>query len=152
MQIFRSGIVGFKAYGPTASVNVNIGGFGGLIGDSWFLTDFRIGAREITDVRQCFNDVSVIYALGNNQSQCAISLTFAVMFGPENCNEVGSNLDDIKTAVTTYKGNRISKNKSSQSITIGGFSTKGWLTGFDIGQVDASKGVCYATVHFLMEL
>jgi hypothetical protein len=149
MHIFGDNSIGIKAYGPMASVNVSIGS---LVGDNWFLTDFKIGAKEIVDVRQCFNDISVVYALGNSQSQCAISLVFAVFLGSENCAEVGNNWDGIKSAVNEYKSNRISKNKSRRNITIGGFSTNGWLTGFDVGNADAARGVCYATIHFLMEL
>lgn len=151
MKVFGSDSGKIKIYGPTASVKVNVEALGGIVGDSWILADFHVGAKEIVDVRQCFNDVSYIYALGNNQAKCEISLTFAIFIGRKNCEGV-DNTSAIDKGIKEYAKKRISKSTSTSHITIGGFSCDGWLIGFDIGQVDAVKGICYASVQFIMKL
>ena len=151
MKIFSSNTGRIEAWGPTASVDVKAPALGGVVDDTWVLVNFSIGAREITDIRQCFDDVSYIYALGNNQAQCAITLTFVIFIGRRNC--IGfNNTDKITDGLSAYINNRISKKTSPSTITIGKFSRMGWLTGIDIGNLDAAKGVCYGTAHFIMEL
>lgn len=154
MKVFGSDSGNIKIYGPTTSVIVNVEALGGIVGDSWILTDFHVGAKEIVDVRQCFNDVSYIYALGNNQAKCEISLTFAIFIGRQNCNggNMGNNTSAIDDGIRAYVQNRISNATETGKITIGDFSSYGWLIGFDIGQVDAVKGICYASVQFIMKL
>lgn len=137
-------------WGPTASVNVRINALSSVVDKTWMLSNVQVGAREITDIRQCFNDVSYIYALGNNQASCVITLVFAIMVGRKNCSG-SENFAAIKKGLSDYKSWRISKRKKS-SITIGGFSANGWLTGIDIGSLDPLRGICYGTVHFNMEL
>ena len=139
------------AWGPTASVNVRVAALGGVIDNTWLLTGFQIGAREIVDVRQCFNDVSYIYALGNDQSSCAITLVFTVFIGTKNCSGA-SMTSSIGSGLGAYVKSRISKKTSPSSITIGSFSKMGWLVGVDIGQPDPAKGTCVGTVSFIMEL
>lgn len=143
-----------EVWGPTATVNVIIDALGGIVKEDWLLVNLSAGAREIVDVRQCFNDVSVIYALGNNQGQCVMSLTFAIFVGRKNCTGSGPNSNTVALAkgFQQYASNRISKKPQRSSITIGSFSRFGWLTGIDIGNLDAEKGICYGTVHFIMEL
>ena len=85
MEVFSIGGASkpVKAWGPTASVGVQVPaleGIGGK-GSDWLLEGVQIGAKEIVDVRQCFNDVSYIYALGNDQGQCMISLSFIIFIG-----------------------------------------------------------------------
>lgn len=152
MRVFGSDSVNIKVWGPTASVTVNVEALGGVVGDSWLLTDFHVGAKEIVDVRQCFNDVSYIYALGNNQAKCELSLTFAIFIGRKNCLQVNNNTSAIDDGIGAYVKNRISNSTETSKITIGDFSSYGWLIGFDIGQVDAVKGICYASVQFIMKL
>ena len=144
-----------EAWGPAVSVDVKASALGGVVDDSWILVNFAIGAREIVDIRQCFDDVSYIYALGNNQSQCAITLTFAIFIGARNClgmNMGYNNTSAIKSGLSAYVNSRISKKTTPSTITLGKFSRMGWLTGLDIGNLDASKGICYGTAHFIMEL
>ena len=152
MKVFGSDSGKIKIYGPTASVRVNVKALGGVVGDSWLLTDFHVGAKEIVDVRQCFNDVSYIYALGNNQAKCEISLTFAIFIGRSNCEGENNNTSAIDDGIGAYIENRISNSTETSQITIGDFSSYGWLIGFDIGQLDAVKGICYASVQFIMKL
>ncbi len=151
MDIFSGNSKGVVAWGPTASVTVRVDALEGIVNDRWILTNFSIGAKEIVDVRQCFNDVSYIYALGNDQSSCAITLTFAIFIGQKSCTGE-SNTSAIEIGMKRYVNNRISQKTSSSSITIGLFSAKGWLTSVDIGQMDPARAVCYGTVHFIMEL
>jgi hypothetical protein len=151
MKIFSSDSRSIEAWGPTASVDVRAKALGDVVDDSWILVNFSIGAREITDVRQCFNDVSYIYALGNNQSQCTMSLTFAILIGRKKCK--GSNRTSaIESGLSAYVNSRISKKTSPSPVTIGNFSRMGWLTGIDIGNLDVSKGICQGTAHFIIEL
>lgn len=151
MKIFSSDSRAIEAWGPTASVEVKASALGDVVDDTWILVNFFVGAREITDIRQCFNDVSYIYALGNNQGQCAMSLTFAILIGKKSYNESDST-SAIKNGLSAYVASRISKKTSPSPVTIGNFSRMGWLTGIDIGNLDASKGICYGTAHFIMEL
>ena len=151
MKVFSSDSGSIEVWGPTASVDVKASALGGVVDDSWILVNFAIGAREIVDIRQCFDDVSYIYALGNNQAQCAITLTFAVFIGKKSCKGT-NNTAAIEKGLSAYVNSRISKKTSPSSITIGNFSRMGWLTGIDIGNLDANKGVCYGTAHFIMEL
>ena len=151
MKIFSSDSGTVEAWGPTASVDVKVSALGSVINDSWLLVNFAVGAREITDIRQCFDDVSYIYALGNNQAQCAITLTFVIFIGKKLCKGT-NNTAAIEAGLSAYVNSRISKKTSPSTITIGNFSRMGWLTGIDIGNLDAAKGVCYGTAHFNMEL
>ena len=151
MLVFSSDSRGIEAWGPTASVQVKVDALGGLVDDSWILVDFSLGAKEIVDIRQCFNEVVFMYALGHNQSQCAMSMRFAVMIGRRKC-KGKENLSALNAGLRQYVTNRISQKTEAQSITIGGLSGSGWLTGINIGGVDASKGICYATVEFLIRI
>jgi len=153
MEVFSIVGVGRSTvvWGPTASVKVRVGAFGSLIDDSWILENVAIGAKEIVDVRQCFNDVSYIYALGNDQARCGITLQFAVFIGTAACRGK-SNTGAIKAGLTKYVANRISQKTKAMNITIGSFSTKGWLVGIDIGQIEGTKGICHATAAFIMQL
>lgn len=155
MDVFSKDTTPIRIFGPTAGVHVSISGFGEVVGKGkpWMLVDMRVGASEIVDVRQCFGDVSFLYALGNNQSRCAISLTFAILIGRE-CLKGNHNTKTIKDGLDAYVANRISAQggQTARNITIGNFSVDGWLTGVEIGQVDASKGICYGTVNFIMRL
>ena len=155
MEVFSIGGASkpVKAWGPTASVGVRVHaleGIGGK-GSDWLLEGVQIGAKEIVDVRQCFNDVSYIYALGNDQGQCMISLSFIIFIGTADC--LGTNnIQAIQKGVDAYKGSRISQKTAAQEIGIGGFSTQGWLVEMNVGQVDAVRGVCHGVVTFLMQL
>jgi hypothetical protein len=151
MKVFSSDSRGVEAWGPTAAVDVNVDALGGVVDNSWILVNFAVGAREIVDVRQCFDDMSFIYALGNNQSNCQISLTFAILIGTKFC-KGSNNTAAIEEGISAYVSNRISQRINAGKISIGNFSRMGWLTGIDIGNADVNKGVCYGTVHFLMEL
>lgn len=151
MKVFSSDSRGVEVWGPTAAVDVKVDALGGVVDNSWILVNFAVGAREIVDVRQCFDDMSFIYALGNNQSNCQISLTFAIFIGTISCNG-RNNTEAIEAGLSAYVSKRISQNTSAGKISIGNFSRMGWLTGIDIGNADVNKGVCYGTVHFLMEL
>ena len=108
MRVFSSDSRGVVAWGPAASVDVRVSALGGIVDRSWILVNFSIGAREIVDIRQCFNDTSFIYALGNNQSSCQISLTFAIFFGAANCMST-NNTNDIRAGIDAYAEGRISK-------------------------------------------
>lgn len=151
MKIFSSDSRGIEAWGPTASVDVKCSALGGIVDDSWILVNFSIGAQEIVDIRQCFSDVSFLYALGNNQSACQMTLTFAILIGKKQCMD-HNNTSAIQKGLEAYVNSRISKNISGGTVSIGNFSRRGWLIGIDIGSVDASRGVCYGTVKFNMEL
>lgn len=150
MEIFSTDSRGVEVWGPTASIDVRVGALGRL-SDSWVLTNISINAKEITDIRQCFGDVSYIYALGNDQRQCAASLTFAVFIGAKKCGS-GNNTKALLSGFKSYDSGRISQNKQPSTIAIGNFSCLGWLTGINAGGVDAFRGICYCTVSFIMEL
>lgn len=155
MKIFSSDSRPIEAWGPTASVDVKAQALEGVVDKTWILVNFSVGAREITDIRQCFDDVSYIYALGNNQAQCLISLTFAILIGLHNCKgSENGNTAAIENGLSAYVKSRISTEdgQNPSPVTIGGFSRMGWLTGIDIGNLDAAKGICYGTAHFIMEL
>lgn len=151
MKVFSSDTKSVEVWGPTASVDVKISAMSGVINNTWLLTNLNFGAREIVDVRQCFNDVSVIYALGNNQGQCQMTLTFVILIGRKNCKGV-SNTSALHNGVRQYVQNRISQKTTPSTIAIGSFAGSGWLTGIDIGNVDAEKGICYGTVHFIVQI
>jgi len=151
MLIFSSDSRGVDVWGPTASVDVKCDALGDIVDDTWVLTNLSIGAKEIIDVRQCFDDLSFIYALGNNQASCHITLVFAVLVGKKNCNSLGA-MSAVDEGLDEYVKNRISQNLSGGVISIGKFSRRAWLIGIDIGNVDTAKGVCYGTLTFNMEL
>lgn len=155
MDVFSIGGKGksVKIWGPIASVSVKAGGLGsiGRKGSDWLLEGVQVGAKEIVDVRQCFNDVSYIYALGNNQNSCIMSLSFLVFIGTENCSG-DNNTDAIMKGIEEYKNNRISQNTSPVTVSIGNFSKKGWLMEIGIGAVDAGKAVCHGVATYMMQL
>lgn len=152
MKVFDRDGSNINIWGATASVSVIVDAVPD-IDNTWVLSDVRIGAQEIVDVRKCFNDESYIYALGNDQGRCSISLTFAVFCGTcRNGSDGGQSMSAIGAGVSSYKSSRISKNVSPGSITIGGFSTRGWLISIDIGQMDPDTMTCRGTVNFLMDL
>lgn len=142
-----------KVWGPIASVSVKAGGLAsiGRNGSDWLLEGVQVGAKEIVDVRQCFNDVSYIYALGNDQGQCRMVLMFMVFVGTEDCSG-DNNTDAIMEGIVEYKNGRISQNTSPVPVSIGNFSAKGWLVGIDIGNIDAEKGVCHGVATYIMQL
>ena len=150
MDVFSSNGSGVVAWGPVASVNVKLSALQDLIDDSWILVNFEFGAKEITDVRQCFNEVSYIYALGNDQNQSRMTMTFAIFIGAKEC-KGDNNMTAIGSGVTEYLDKRISK-KQKSSIAIGSFSGSGWVTGLSIGNVDAKRGLCYGTVDLIVDL
>ena len=164
MEVFSIGSSGkpVRVWGPTASVGVILEGLDGKGGKNdgiggknsdWLLEGAQVGASEIVDVRQCFNDVSYIYALGNDQGKCRISLSFVIFIGTMNC--VGdNNLKAVKDGFMKYEANRISarKNMSPLGISIGAFSTKGWLVDVSIGQMDPARGICHGVLSYIMQL
>ena len=151
MQIFSSNSKGIVTWGPTASVNVSIGALGSIVDDTWILVGLSMGMKEITDVRQCFDDVSYIYALGNDQGNCVMELSFAVFIGRREC-QGGDNTSAMNDGIAAYLKSRISKNPEGSTITIGGLSGKGWLTGLNMGGLDPERGICRGTVQFIIEL
>ena len=151
MQVFSKDSRGVEVWGPTASVNVKADALGGIVDNTWILVNFAVGAREIVDIRQCFDDVSFLYALGNNQSSCQISLTFAILIGKKWC-KGDNNTSAIEEGLDAYVKSRVSQRKNAGKIQIGKFSRMGYLIGIDIGNADPMRGVCYGTVHFNMEL
>lgn len=152
MNVFGGSGTGVKVWGPTASTTVTVSALNSLADSSWILTGISIGAKEIVDVRQCFNDISFLYALGNDQGQCRMSMSFLVFFGKENCNGEGG-MSSIESGIKAYSSARISNHKAGvQSMSVGGAGFKGWLTGLDIGAFDPEKGVCVGTLSFIMKL
>jgi len=152
MRVFDSDGRETVIWGPTASVEVNVPAMGSVIWkDSWVLDGVTIGAKEIVDVRQCFGDVAYIYALGNDQGKCLISLSFVIFLGKKNCTE-GTPFESIDDGLSAYAGNRISIRTGAQPITIGGFSRNAWLIGIDIGNTEAGKSISHGNVSFMMEL
>ena len=151
MKVFSSDTRTVEMWGPTASVSVKVAALSDVVGDSWLLSNMQAGAKEIVDVRQCFNDVAYIYALGNDQSKCTMTLVFTILIGRKNCS--GShNTANIKKGFKAYDSNRISQKTSPQSIAIGNFSGSGWLVGIDIGGVDPTRGICQGTAHFIIQM
>ena len=109
MKVFSSDSRTVEMWGPTASVKVLSGALKNTDSEDWLLTNFAIGAKEIVDVRQCFDDVSYIYAMGNNQSECEITMVFAIFIGRKNC-KGKSNLEALKRGMDAYVERRISQN------------------------------------------
>lgn len=153
MTVFSSNSSTVEAWGPTASVTVTVPGFTDVVNDSWLLTGFNVNAREITDIRQCFNDMSYVYALGNDQQVCTITLEFVIFIGRKECGD-DDNTKSIGMGMADYAKNRISAKgmQSPKTITIGSFSRSGWLSNINIGRLDPSTSVCYGTLTFIMEL
>lgn len=143
-----------RVWGPTASTVVQVSALGSVVEQSWVLTNMSVSAREIVDVRQCFNDVSYIYALGHDQRQCSLTLTFAITLG--SCSSGGQNSSGgtvpIYDGFNSYVGNRISQKPSATTVTIGKFACHGWLIGLDVGSLDPARGICSGTAHFIIEL
>lgn len=152
MDIFGSSGKSVVAWGPAASTTVEVSSLEGVVNDSWVLSGVNIGAKEIVDIRQCFNDISYIYALGNDQGKCVFLLTFIVFLGRKNCTGGDDNFQAIKQGIDAYKSNRISQNTEPKTVTIGTFSCQGWLTGIDIGQTDPSTDTCQGVLSFIMQL
>ena len=151
MLVFSSDSRGIEAWGPTASVEVVVDALERLIDNTWVLTNFSIGAREIVDIRQCFHDVSFLYALGNNQSACQITLTFAIFIGRMACKGEAFT-HAIKDGLDKYVEKRVSEKKAACKIGIGDFARMGYLVSIDIGNADVEKGICTGTLTFNMEL
>ena len=152
MNIFSSSGAKAYAWGPTASVSVRVPALGGVVDNSWILVGCGIDAREIADVRQCFNDVSYIYAMGNRQSYCQLTLTFVVMIGQQWCSGFSDNFSAISAGIKAYRSRRISKHPTPNNITIGGMSRRGWLVGINVGNLKPQNGTCIGTATFLMQL
>lgn len=153
MRIFSSASKGIVVWGPTAAVNVKIKALGSVVDDTWILVNLSVGMKEITDIRQCFNETSYIYALGNSQGNCSITLTFVIFIGTKECKGDGNSaVGNISDGLNMYLKNRISKKTIPTSITIGNFSCMGWLSGVDVSGLDPERGVCYGTVQFIMEM
>lgn len=141
------------AWGPTATVRVRIPALEGLINDSWMLTSLSLNAQDIVDIRQCFNDVSYIYALGNDQQRCALSLYFVILLGRRNCRPTSTdNFGAISEGLKKFVTTRISNNTAPMALTIGNFSCKGWLTGESVDRVDPDTGIGMGSLHFIMQL
>lgn len=153
MQVFSKDSRGVEAWGTIASADVKVSALDGVVDNSWILTSFAVGAREIVDIRQCFGDVSFLYALGNKQASCSLTLTFMVLIGRKSC-KGNHNMDAVSSGLEAYVFKRIgaSGGRSPSTVEIGGFSRFGWLVGIDIGNVDADKGICQAVVHMNMRL
>lgn len=151
MKVFSSDSRAVEMWGPSASTKVKVSALGSVIENTWMLKSFRIGMREITDIRQCFNDVSYIYALGLDQGSCRMTLEFVIFIGKKNC-QGGDHTSTLDSGVGDFVSNRISKNTAATNITIGSFSGSGWLVGLTIGDVDASKGLCYGTAEFIVQI
>ena len=150
MEVFTSNSRPHTVWGPLAAINVSSFALDGLIGAGkpWVLVDFKANAKEIVDVVQCFNDAAFIYALGNDQQRCLISMTFLVFISK--CED--DKTDTLQQGMEKYKSNRISQHTSAGEISIGNFARKGWLIGIDIGNADPQRSACYATVNFMMKL
>lgn len=146
-DIFSASSKGVEVWGGTAPIKVDVPQLT-LAGTDYVLADAQISAREIVDVRQCFNDVSYIYALGNDQSQCAMTLKLLAFFIDCNVDNTG----DILLGLKEYSISRISENTSAQTITIGNLSVDGWLVGIDIGNFDVERGYCVVNAHFIIKL
>lgn len=151
MRVFSKDSRGTEIWGPTASVDVRIDALSSVVGNSWLLVDLAIGAKEIVDIRQCFSDVSYIYALGNNQAESAMTLKFVVLVGRKDC-KGKDNFSAISDGFAEYADNRVSMQLDPMAITIGKFSRMGWMTSLNVGALDASKGICYGTAEFIVEL
>lgn len=152
MDIFGKSGGDIAVWGATASVDVQISAIPDAE-STWVLADVRVGAQEIVDVRKCFNDESYVYALGNDQGRCQIVLTFAIFCGT--CRSgagEGRSMEAVGSGLESYKTHRISQKTTPSEITIGGFSTKGWLLSVDVGQMDASTMTCRGVVSFMMDL
>ena len=151
MDVFGANGSNITVWAPPSGVAVSMPFLGGIVGDTWLVTGLQIGAKEITDIRQCFNDVSYVYALGNDQRQCIMSVSFVVMIGKKECKD-GDPLASIKDGLEAYGGTRISQMPNGGVISIGGLSRYCYLVGIDISQVDASKGICAGNAQFIMKL
>ena len=151
MDIFFQDSRATKIWGPTASTTVEVEALNDVVNDKWVLAGMTMGAKEIVDVRQCFNDTSFIYAFGNDQSSCQMSLLFMIYIGKCKKEDM-SQMENVVKGYEQYKKTRISENPIATEITIGNFSRYGWLTGLNIGQVDPMRGTCRGTASFLVEL
>jgi hypothetical protein len=154
MRIFRpSGDAkAVTAWGPTAATGVTVNALDSAsVEKDWILTGVQVNSQEITDVRQCFSDVSYIYALGNDQGRCRIDLYFLVFVGTKNCKGM-DNFVAIENGLGAYAGTRISNNTMPMTISIGGFSAQAWLIGISVGQMDASRCVCRGEASFILKL
>ena len=151
MDVFGGKGKSVEVWGPTASVEVKAAALGSVVGDSWLLEGVTIGAKEIVDVRKCFEDVAYIYALGNDQGRCVIVLNFVVFIGQKDCGQ-GQGFEAVEAGLRAYAKGRISQSTSPQPISIGSFTRNGWLMGIDIGALDVEKSVCHSSATFLMEL
>lgn len=153
MEVFGSKGKSVEVWGPAASVEVRAPALGSVIGDSWLLEGVTISAKEIVDVRQCFEDVAYIYALGNDQGKCVIVLHFIVFIGQKDCGQ-GKGFEAVEAGMRAYAQNRISteEGRKRQIIGIGSFARQGWLVGIDISGLDPERSVCHAAATFIMEL
>lgn len=149
MQVF--GLYGrrpIKIWGPAVGIKVKIPALGG---GSWVLSGLSIGAKEITDVRQCFGDISFIYALGNDQDKCRITLDLLIFLGKEYC-AIGNNSKAIGSCLSAYSRKRISQMTAPMTVTIGNFSVKTYLVEIGMGNYDADRSLLHCQVSFIMEL
>ena len=151
MDVFGGNGKGVEVWGPAASVEVKAEALGSIIGNSWILEGVNIGAKEIVDVRKCFEDVAYIYALGNDQSRCIIVLNLVVFIGEKDCKKT-KGFNAVNEGLTAYYNGRISEKTSPMTIGIGSFVRTGWLIGIDISGLDVDRSLCHASATFLMEL
>lgn len=135
-------------WGPTASITVKAPALGGVVDKSWVLVDMRASAREIADIKQCFDDVSFIYALGNDQAKCVMSLTFLIFISKCGQDQTGN----ITSGFESYKQRRIFASPDGEDFSVGNFTRHGWPVGLEIGPVDLKRQACYGTIHYLTEL
>ena len=137
-----------------ASTDVRVESLGdSIVGNTWFLSGFRINAEEITDVVQCFGDEAYIYAMGSDKDRCRLTMTFVVMTGRK-CVHGGSysGMDAVEKGIAAYGKGRISMSTNPGTVTIGKMSKSGWLVGIEVSGRDLKAGVCTATVEFILEM
>ena len=138
-------------WGPISSLKVTIDSFPPVESDEWALVGMETAANEVVDIRRCFNDETYLYALGNDQGRCRFSLSFVVFLAGEECDESKA-FNALQKGIDDYAANRISKRTKESTATIGGLSLYGWLDGMTVGNMDADRGICYASVNFIMKL
>lgn len=114
------------------------------------LVGFSIDDNEAVDIRRCFNDITHIFAFGKNFKASSITTSFICFLG-KTCQDGGkTGLAELKDLRKKYiEQSRIYKKLGSLEISVGDFSTKGFLVGMSVQNMDTMHSTCIITFTFI---
>ena len=110
------------------------------------LTDFRIRMSEKNSVVQCFNEINHIYAFGHDPDGSVFSVTYLVFLGKGCMKEKFEAGTALAAFMRGYLENRVSKKKSTVTITYKGAGyIRGIVLDWDVSVADEEMSAVSVT-------